>query len=85
MGSYLYLMTGACLLTVGGGVPLVQCYLRLTTGAWTPALLGILWGLAGVSGPFRGLPLAGVLLAMGGWLLRDGVCRGKRRRETGGR
>ena len=85
MGSYLYLMTGACVLTVGGGVLLVQSYLWFTTGAWTPARFGFLWELAGVSGPFRGLPLTGVLLATGGWLLRDGVRRGHRLRESGRR
>ena len=51
MGGYLYIITGACLLTVGGGVPLVQCCLRLTTGARPPARLGILRELADVSGP----------------------------------
>jgi|GEM_PF-5019564 len=81
MGSYLYLMTGACLLTVGGGVLLAQSYLWLTAGAWVPARLGALWELAGISGPLGGLSLAGVLLVTGGWLLREGVRRGKRLAE----
>jgi len=55
MGGYLHIVTGGCLLDVGGGVLLAQCYLRLTTGAWPPAHLGLLWELAGVSAPFGAL------------------------------
>lgn len=70
-----YIVTGACLVFVGGAALLIQLYVWIKTGDWPPAPLGILWDLAGVDGPFAGQPLPGVFLLLGAWLAWAGATR----------